>query len=279
MAKKYNAEMAMERIEIKKAFPEMLAPNQHATYKGVKLYQMTEAERLALPLHACDMTGKLDGVAGLSTCPTVNPSCLLAIRDPESPCHECFAVKTMAQYNAVREWLENNAAKLAAGPLTPAEIDDIIKELRKLSPLGLVRLEPFGDAINQQYCENMHAIVIAGAAVGLYFAMWTKLPHIWDITFKVYGKPENMTCIYSAPVLGQTCCPMPAVYEWLDAVFVVTKDIEKTRSELIANGEHVHMCRCEAGSCSNSEICGVCYRRAIRKDNTGFITWIIEGLR
>lgn len=277
MKKKYTAVEAMERIELKKACPEYV--KAHARKNGVNIIDMEEKQRLALDIHACHMSGKLYGVACVSTCPTVNPNCLMAMSNPDSPCHHCFSVKTMAMYNSLREWLENNAAILSSRLLSEMEIATLVKYFRKDSKAGVVRIEAFGDAINTLQCINYLSIVNAGAAYGLYFAMWTKLPHIWNIAISEMGKPANLTCIYSAPALNQTVCPMPAMYDWLDCVFVVCDDIDGTVNELTKNGEKIHYCTCKKGACADKEICGFCYGKFARRDVCGRVTWILEKLR
>jgi len=281
----FTAPVALDRIDIKRMFPEEVKDHATVTLAGkkVRLIDIPDDIRLLLPIHISIMSGKLFGVNAISTTCVVNAECLRAMNDPTSPCFNCFAAKTAAQYNALREHLENNYRVLNGRELTDDECNALCAALAKSKgKSGRARIEPFGDVGSVQHARNYIKIIRAGAAYGLYFGAWTKLPHIWNAAFAIDGKPENMTFMYSAPALNQTEAPVAECYSWIDNVFMVAEKAayEQTAQALLDAGKILHRCKCEKGSCMNNDICGYCYRSDSRRENHGNkIAWIIEALR
>lgn len=287
-----KAIQAMERIEIKKAYPEHV--KQHARVndayvystcpelKGMRLIDVDIATAAKLNVRFSVMSGKLDGLFAISTTCTINPRCLQGMQDPNSPCYYCFAAATASQYNSLREWLENNYRILSGRDLTDNEIHALCVELAKNKRSRFVRIEFAGDVGNVTQVRNYIRIVKAGREYGLYFGIWTKQLDLWDAGIKLEGKPINCTLIYSAPQTNQTEFPIVNAYNWVDCIFVVAnkKEFDKVWNTIAAAGYPMHKCMCENGSCNNTNICAFCYRPiARRENNNGMISVIVEMLR
>ena len=287
---KRNSLYYLDCIEMQQAFPE--AVKQHALVKkqeatcmkdiiGKRLIEVIPEVKVQLNLHISKMSGKLEGLYALSTTCVCNGNCIERMKDPESPCHYCFAAAVASRYPALREWLVNNHTILNSRLLTEEEIEDLCKQLSKAYE-GKVRIEFAGDIDTVLQGINYIRIMEAGKKYGLYFGMWTKLPQIWDLSIKEAGKPSNVTFILSGCKLNQTESGLIHCYNWIDCIFVVcNRDMyDYTKAELLKRGEIVHDCRCEKGSCADNNICGFCYRNISRKEaNNGKVVWILERLR
>ena len=80
-------------------------------------------------------------------------------------------------------------------------------------------------------------------------ALWAKHTVPVIQACKTYGKPENLTLIYSSPIIGL----IPRLPEYFDYVFVVFPDKETTKAA-IENGA----CECNGKKCRE---CGYkCYK-------------------
>jgi len=281
--KAYSALTALEKIEIARAYPDAVKSHAMVRVNGqkVRLIDLTEKQRLALPVHLSVMTGKLKGIKALSTTCVINSECLRAMNDPSSPCYQCFAAKTAAQYNSLREHLENNYLILNSRELSTNECKAICKGLKGRNRTK-VRLEPFGDVGTVQQALNYVKIMNVGKEYGLTFGVWTKLPHVWAQAFNIASKPTNMIFQYSAPSLNQTDIPIIRAYDFFDNAFIVcdTDKYNDVKAQLQADNRQIHECQCAAGSCHNDDICGYCYRLEGRKErHNNECGYIIEKLR
>lgn len=287
----YTAPDALVKIAEKIAFTPYDNPKNHATisagiFKGEKLWKLSDNDIINhVPVHVSVMTGKLEGLLSISTACTCNQNCVENMKDPDSPCHMCFAAKTLAQYTALREHCEANLKILNNRVLTDSEIDVLCRQLCKAFDKR-VRIEFCGDIETPLQGINYLRIIEAGKAYGLYFGVWTKLLNVWKHSFEIFGnKPENMTFIYSAPSLNQTVEPKHKLpeYWFVDCVFIVCdkEKYEDVKAEWIESGYNVHDCKCENGSCANNEICGYCFNRISRRigNKPTDVNIILEVLR
>ena len=192
------------------------------------------------PVYISDhMSGKMQGIAAISTSVLLNALCKIRAEVEGSICEKCFAMNTVRRYHALEGHLEENTKVL-----TERVLD--VWELPKFKySCGMVRFEAFGDLNNVTQAINYLNIAYANPRQA--FALWTKNPHILKLAIDEVGKPENIMLIYSSPLIN---CERDIfkMYPFFDKVFTVfSKDFIK---------EHGIEINCGARSCGS---CGLCY--------------------
>lgn len=192
------------------------------------------------PVYISDnMSGKMKGIAAISTSVLMNKLCQIRAQVVGSICEKCFAMNTVKRYHALEKHLEENTKVLTERVLDPDELP------RFLFTVVMVRFEAFGDLNN--VIQAINYLNIAYANPRQRFALWTKNPHILKIAIEEVGKPENIMLIYSSPLVN---CERDIfkMYPFFDKVFTVfSKDYIK---------EHGIEINCGARSCAG---CGLCY--------------------
>jgi len=166
-------------------------------------------------------TGKMSGMASLSTSPVLNPLCQKRANNPELICSHCFSLamqKRFGKDSGLAKKLESNSVLLSSSILDDNQFPDING--------GVIiykyfRLEAFGDLINATHAINYFRFCELNPATR--FTLWTKNPHyIASAIKKGYSKPANLTIIYSSPCLNHCVGEnIFKVFPFIDKVFTV----------------------------------------------------------
>ena len=183
-------------------------------------------------------SGKMAGMASLSTSVTTNERCKKNATIKGSVCEKCFAAKHMRVFTNNAGPLEENQ-RILTGSVLPMDLLPTINNL-------YFRFEAFGDLNNATQVKNYFNICYKNPRVK--FALWTKNPdYIAEAIADGYEKPENLNIVLSSLFLNkQRSNPFPFV----DKVFTVYDP------EHIA-AENVEI-NCGAKSCFS---CGLCYEK------------------
>lgn len=147
-----------------------------------------------------------------------------------------------------------------------ANVEFTIDELATLPGNGDIRVNSSGDAPNVTYAENMIKYALAHSFANV--AIWSKNAFAYIKACKKYGKPENVTLIYSSPFMNKIV-PLPMFFDLLFVVFTSPEEIEKA----LVNG---------AGECNGKKCktCGKkCYNKAWIKENKRVIAEIVRGMK
>lgn len=195
------------------------------------------------PVYVSDnMSGKMEGIPAISTSCKCNERCLARMKNPNLICHYCFADATTDRYDALQAHLEDNVEVLT----------DYILPLDALprfkGDVSKVRFEAFGDLINATQAANY--IRIARENPTARCTLWTKNPDISHEAITFWGKPDNLTIIYSDPVINGSVTYEEVHAKWpeVDKVFIVY-DPEYIKA-------HNVDINCGARHCGT---CGTCY--------------------
>ena len=147
-----------------------------------------------------------------------------------------------------------------------ANVEFTVEELATLPGSGDIRVNSSGDAPNITYAENMIKYALAHSFANV--AIWSKNAFAYIKACKKYGKPENVTLIYSSPFMNKIV-PLPMFFDLLFVVFTSPEEIEKA----LANGAG----ECNGKKCMN---CGnKCYNKAWIKSNVKVIAEIVRGMK
>ena len=187
-------------------------------------------------------TGKMAGLASISTSPLTNKYCVCRSKNPELICSHCYSNEMQKQYSDLEKCLRKNSEILYYTMLSPCEMP------RLSSPSGFFRWESFGDlATTIQVANYFH---MTAANPKLQFALWTKNPFLIALAMNQYGlyKPENLTIIVSSPKLNDADRTMYDKYDFIDYVFTVYEPDYIREHGIIIN--------CGARSCKG---CHKCY--------------------
>lgn len=147
-----------------------------------------------------------------------------------------------------------------------ANIEFTVDELATLPGGENVRVNSSGDAPNVTYAENMIKYAIAHKNSNV--AIWSKNAFSYIKACKKYGKPENVTLIYSSPFLNKIV-PLPMFFDLLFVVFTNEEEIKKA----IENG---------AGECNGKKCkdCGkACYNKAWINNGISVVAEIVRGMK
>lgn len=183
-------------------------------------------------------TGKMAGMASISTAVTTNDRCAKNAQIPGSICQKCFAAKQMKIYHSMEKPMVENQ-RILTSSILPMEKLPIINNI-------YFRFESFGDLNNATQAINYFRICYKNPRVK--FALWTKNPDfIAEAISKGYEKPSNLNIVLSSLFINkERKNPFPFV----DKVFTVydRQHIEENNTEI----------NCGARNCFS---CGLCYEK------------------
>ena len=190
-------------------------------------------------------SGKMQGMASLSTNPLENKQCSINRTIEGSICKEgCFSCKQMKRYTALKNCLSLNLKTLTSEVLP-------LEELPKINKMYF-RFEAFGDLENE--IQFINYLNICKKNPRTNFAIWTKNPKIIKRVFEAgHEKPNNLIIVYSSLFLNKVV-KLETLHEkmsmwFIDKVFTVfTKEYLKAHPEIIVN--------CGSNNCID---CLACY--------------------
>lgn len=183
-------------------------------------------------------TGKMAGMASISTAVTTNERCAKNAQIPGSICQKCFAAKQMKIYPSMEKPMVENQ-RILTSELLPAEKLPIINNL-------YFRFESFGDLNNATQVKNYFNICYKNPKVK--FALWTKNPdYIAAAIRDGYEKPANLNIVLSSLFVNKE---RKNIFDFVDKVFTVydPQYIEKNNISI----------NCGARNCFT---CGLCYEK------------------
>ena len=183
-------------------------------------------------------TGKMAGMASLSTSVTTNERCAKNAKIKGSICEKCFAAKQMKMYkNMEKPMVENQ--RILTGEILPAEKLPTINNL-------YFRFESFGDLNNATQVKNYFNICYKNPRVK--FALWTKNPDFVAAAIADgYEKPGNLNIVLSSLFINKQ---RPNPFPFVDKVFTVYDKETITADNIDIN--------CGARNCF---ACGLCYEK------------------
>ena len=198
------------------------------------------------------MGGKMKDVWAISTLSLVNPMCLRRMRISGIVCEHCY-VKRSLHITAILNYVQNFFV-LSSGPLATEFIPVLNPKSVKNHPL--VRLESMGDLANSIQAENYLRIASANEAAGFRFALWTKNPNYLKQAIDSYGKPENLSTVWSMSRVNVMDPNSDKWNKYFDHRFIVVDGQELKDSFIAKNG--FYPCKCGKRSCIT---CQECYTR------------------
>ena len=183
-------------------------------------------------------TGKMAGMASISTAVTTNERCKKNAAIPGSICSLCYAAKQMKFYPSMEKPMVNNQ-RILTSEILPMEKLPIINNI-------YFRFESFGDLNNHIQVINYFRICYKNPAVK--FALWTKNPdYIAEAIAAGYEKPDNLNIVLSSLFINKE---RKHKFAFVDKVFTVydPEHIEKENIPI----------NCGAKNCF---ACGLCYEK------------------
>ena len=189
-------------------------------------------------------TGKMAGMASLSTSVVENTICAKRAKVPGSICEKCFAAAMMKRYGKeFRDCFKKNTEVLTSQIIPVSEWP--------LVNYRVFRLEAFGDLQNSTQVENYFNF--ARRNPGTVFALWTKNPRfIAEAIENGNAKPKNLVIIQSSCFINKED---PKKYDFIDKVFTVYD-----KKYIKENGIEIN---CGARNCLE---CGRCYSKRTAND-------------
>jgi hypothetical protein len=183
-------------------------------------------------------TGKMAGMASISTSVTTNERCKKNASIKGSICEKCFAAKQMKFYPSMENCMVENQ-RILTSEILPLEKLPIINNL-------YFRFEAFGDLNNDIQVINYFNMCYKNPRVK--FALWTKNPDFIKAAIaQGYAKPENLNIVLSSLFINKERVNK---YDFVDKVFTVydPKHIEENNVNI----------NCGANNCFS---CGLCYEK------------------
>ena len=183
-------------------------------------------------------TGKMEGMASISTSVTTNERCKKNAEIKGSICEKCFAFRQMKyQTNMVPPMVENQ--RILTSSILPMDQLPLINTI-------YFRFESFGDLNNDIQVINYFNMCYKNPKVK--FALWTKNPDFIDQAIKQgYPKPENLNIVLSSLFINKE---RPKTFDFVDKVFTVYD-----KQHLSENSVNIN---CGSRSCFG---CGLCYEK------------------
>lgn len=183
-------------------------------------------------------TGKMAGMASISTAVTTNERCKKNAQKKGSICAECFAARQMKIFPSMEKPMVENQ-RILTGSILPMEKLPIINNI-------YFRFESFGDLNNHIQVINYFRICYKNPRVK--FALWTKNPDfIAEAIAAGYEKPDNLNIVLSSLFINkERKNPFPFV----DKVFTVYDQQHIEENQININ--------CGARNCFR---CGLCYEK------------------
>lgn len=163
-------------------------------------------------VHVSELSGKLEDFFSISTSPVENRFCEARSKDPKSICIACYS---RASINGFRKNLNLpllNNSHILSGKLLNME------DIPKLK-YTVMRFESHGDLMNVVHARNY--IRIAKRNPHCNFTLWTKNHNFLDQAIRIEGKPNNLVCGISSPILNTPDRKSASKYDWCDFLFTV----------------------------------------------------------
>lgn len=197
-------------ISLKKIFAHMA--------KNTKLGRVTLVKDFKKESHVgitTNHSGKMSGMASLSTSPYYNRICEMRAKIAGSICSKCYSRKMNKMYTSLDLMLIENSKVLYHEIIS-------IEDLPFLN-YAFFRLEAFGDLGSEIQVLNYFNLCEKNSHVN--FALWTKNPLFIRKAMETYGikKPSNLNIIYSSPFIDQSVNlkAFQAVFPFIGKVFTV----------------------------------------------------------
>lgn len=184
-------------------------------------------------------TGKMYGMASLSTSVVENPICAKRAKVKGSICEKCFANNMFKMYGeSFRDCFKKNTEVLTT-TIIPVRDWPIIN-------YRIFRLEAFGDLQNSIQVENYFNFCKRNP--GTTFALWTKNPYfIYEAIRNGNSKPKNLIIIQSSCFINKED---KKSFGFIDKVFTVYSKPYIKENNISIN--------CGARNCLE---CGRCYSK------------------
>jgi hypothetical protein len=183
-------------------------------------------------------SGKMAGMASISTSVTTNARCAKNAAIKGSICEKCFAAKQMKVYPTMEKPMVENQ-RILTSEILPLEKLPTINNL-------YFRFEAFGDLNNDIQVINYFNICYKNPRVK--FALWTKNPdYIAAAIAQGYKKPENLNIVLSSLFINKQ---RPNPFPFVDKVFTVYDP-----AHIAENNTDIN---CGAKNCFT---CGLCYEK------------------
>lgn len=158
------------------------------------------------------MTGKMEGVHGISTSNVENKICQWRKSCKDSICQNCFAEGIMNQYDSAHLNSVYNLELLSSRLLDDSELPTLVEDI--------FRIESFGDVSNVIHARNYLRIIRKNSLT--MFGWWSKNMHLVSAAIKAEGFiPENVNFIQSSMFVN---CKDEAKYDFVVATFTVYDD-------------------------------------------------------
>lgn len=155
-------------------------------------------------------TGKMDGMASLSTSVIENPICRARAKVPGSICKECFATAMFKRYGDSFSDCFRKNTEVLTNIIIPVEEWPVVN-------YAYFRLESFGDLQNVNQVINYFNFAKANKRTT--FALWTKNPEFIRKAIEAgHKKPKNLIIIQSSCFINKTD---EAAGDFIDKVFTV----------------------------------------------------------
>lgn len=196
------------------------------------------------------MGGKMKDVYAISTLSLVNKMCLRRMKNEKIVCHHCY-VKRSLHITAILNYVQNFFV-LTSAPIATEFIPVLNPKHAEKHPI--IRLESMGDLANVIQAENY--LRIAAANDVFRFALWTKNPNYLKQAIDNYGKPENLSTVWSMSQVNVMDNDPDKWNKYFDHRFIVVESQELKDSYLAKNG--FYPCKCGRRSCVT---CQECYTR------------------
>lgn len=183
-------------------------------------------------------TGKMEGMASISTSVTTNERCAKNAQIEGSICQKCFAAKQMRVFPTMEKPMIENQRILTSSILE----FDVLPYINNL----YFRFEAFGDLNNEIQVINYFNICKKNP--GVKFALWTKNPdYIQKALDMGHTKPDNLNIILSSLFINKE---RKNVFSFVDKIFTVYDPtfIEENNVDI----------NCGARNCFS---CGLCYEK------------------
>lgn len=161
-----------------------------------------------MTVHISKLSGKLDGFRAINSDTTSNPFCIKMNTSgkPDVICTHCYSMKSLKGYraNAVPALKRND---ILAKDILSADA------LPKLNDIYF-RIHAHGEIINLTHAINLLQIINFNKQTK--FGWWTKRKDIINKLFTLYDKPDNLSLIYSNPIIDKVMSEPP---RWFDRTF------------------------------------------------------------
>lgn len=183
-------------------------------------------------------TGKMSGMASISTAVTTNERCAKNAQIEGSICQKCFASKQMKIFPSMEKPMVENQ-RILTSEILPTEKLPIINNI-------YFRFEAFGDLNNATHVINYFRICYKNPKVK--FALWTKNPDfVAEAIARGYEKPHNLNIVLSSLFINKE---RKNAFNFVDKIFTVYDDnyIKENKIEI----------NCGSKNCFT---CGLCYEK------------------